>query len=173
MIVPSRGRSSDDPIADLYSLKAIKEIQLAVLRRTSTEDQPSRREIEIQIAELDARIGKYPGSITASRRLYRAITTQERIIDALFPLYEQALLDEQKNVPAILVLDAPVTSERAVKPRRMLIVCLASSVTLQMLLVAALIMHGMIRRVPVTGAEQWARGAAARMARLYRVNPVL
>jgi hypothetical protein len=55
----------------------------------------------------------------------------------------------------------------------MLIVCLASSVTLQMLLVAALIMHGMIRRVPVTGAEQWARGAAARMARLYRVNPVL
>jgi uncharacterized protein involved in exopolysaccharide biosynthesis len=66
-------------------------------------------------------------------RLYRDLEIQNKLLQFVLPLYEQAKVDEQKTIPVVLVLDKPVPGERKDTPKRMLIVG-ASSVLMLILL---------------------------------------
>jgi uncharacterized protein involved in exopolysaccharide biosynthesis len=63
-------------------------------------------------------------------RLYRNLLIQQKILEFLVPLYEQARIDEQKDVPVVLVLDKAVPAERKDRPKRSLIVAIASVIAL-------------------------------------------
>lgn len=71
--------------------------------------------------------------------LLQNIELQTEILKFIVPMYEQALLEEQKALPAVSIVDAPRIAERKDKPFRTLIVAaafLSSFLILTVLLIA-------------------------------------
>jgi len=122
IIVVDPSGSSSSPIAELYAVKARKEIELAILRRTASSDNALVRQLELELSEIDKKVATYPVLGIESLRLYREVAIQQKILEFLVPLYEQAKVDEQKDVPVLLVLDHAVPAEYKAKPKRALIV---------------------------------------------------
>ena len=110
------------PIAELYALKAKKEIELAILKRRASSDNALVRQLELELSEINKKTATFPVLGIESLRLYRHVAIQQKILEFLIPLYEQAKVDEQKDVPVLLVLDTAVPAELKTKPQRALIV---------------------------------------------------
>jgi len=68
-------------------------------------------------------------------RRFRNVEIQGRLLELLMPLYEQAKIEEQRNTPSLVVLDVAVPAEKASKPKRFILLVLA---TLGAFLVASL-----------------------------------
>jgi uncharacterized protein involved in exopolysaccharide biosynthesis len=148
MIIPMDPTSPGvSAIGELYGLKAKREIELAILKRTASSDNPLVKQTELELRELDRKVSTFPGVGMESLRLYRNLVIQQKILEFLIPLYEQAEVDEQKDVPVLLVLDKAVAPERKVKPQRMLIVFLAGTLSLFLFVILAFLFHGFTHRV--------------------------
>jgi uncharacterized protein involved in exopolysaccharide biosynthesis len=122
IIVPEQDGSGLGAVADLYAMKAKKEIELAILEKSLAGDDPSILRLKLEIGELDNKLESFPEIGLESLRLYRDVLVQQKIVEILLPLYEQARVDEQKDVPALLVIDTAVPAEKKSRPQRMLIV---------------------------------------------------
>lgn len=55
-------------------------------------------------------------------RLYREVQLQSKILEFILPQYEQARMEETKNIPSIQVIDEPKVALNKAKPKRSLIV---------------------------------------------------
>ena len=55
-------------------------------------------------------------------RLFREVELQSRIMEFLLPQYEQARMEETKNIPSLQVIDKPYVALNKAKPQRSLIV---------------------------------------------------
>lgn len=170
IVVPGERASSFTPIAEFYGIKARKEVESAILKRSNSEESPEVKRLELELRELDRKIATFPGIGAASLRLYREVAIQQQIVESMIPLYEQSKIDEQKDVPVILLLDRAVTPEGTARPDRAGIVFLASSLTLQFLIVLAFLMHGILRYAPAAPLEDRLRKAVLRVARTYRID---
>ncbi|MBK8983385.1 MAG: hypothetical protein IPM38_13950 [Ignavibacteria bacterium] len=53
-------------------------------------------------------------------RLKRNVEIQNKILSVLLPLYEQAKIEEKKEMPTILVLDQPFVPDEKTKPKRII-----------------------------------------------------
>ncbi len=137
MFISGEDQASWGAIAELYAQKAREEIRLAVLRKMVSSDFPTVKQIELELGELDTRLSKVPSIGLESFRLYRNVYIQEKIVEFLYPLYERAKIDEQRNVPVILVLDKAVPPEKKSSPKRALIVI--GSVALSLIFMLGLI----------------------------------
>jgi len=137
--------SGVSPVAELYGLKAKKEIELAILKRGVAADNPVLQQKEVELSELSLKLSTFPGVGIESLRLYRDLLIHQKIMEFLVPLHEQAKVDEQKDVPVLLVLDKAVPPEKKVKPQRVLIVFVASFLTLMASIVCVLFMSGILR----------------------------
>ena len=85
--------------------------------------------------------------------------------------YEQAKINEQKDVPVLLVLDKAVAPERKAKPQRVLIVFLAGTLSLLMFVVVAFLLHGLAKREgELRPLETRLHGFAIRIANRYKVH---
>lgn len=73
------------------------------------------------------------------------MTIQQKILEYVIPLLEQAKVDEQKNIPATLVLDKAVPAERKSKPQRVLIVALATFFVFVISILIAFFMHSILK----------------------------
>lgn len=51
-------------------------------------------------------------------RLQRNVEIQNKILTYILPLYEQAKIEEKKEMPSVLVIDEPNVPEKRVKPKR-------------------------------------------------------
>lgn len=54
--------------------------------------------------------------------LYREIEIQSKLMEVIYPLYEQAKLEEARETPTVLVLDHAVPPEKKARPIRSLVV---------------------------------------------------
>jgi len=125
MIVNPQETSSSSSlggVAELYGMKAKKEIELEVLKKSVSPNDPGIGQLELELAEIDRKLESFPEIGIESIRLYREVFIQQKIVEYLLPLYEQAKVDEQKDVPVLLVLDKAVKAEKKSKPLRTLIV---------------------------------------------------
>jgi len=52
-------------------------------------------------------------------RLKRNVEIQNKILSVLLPLYEQAKIEEKKEIPTIIVLDQPFVPDEKSKPKRL------------------------------------------------------
>jgi capsule polysaccharide export protein KpsE/RkpR len=171
LIVPEgEGASGIGPIAELYGMKARKDLELAIAKRTATGDNPALKQLEVEVGEINKKIGGIPGIGVESLRLYRNVAIQQKIIEFLVPLYEQAKINEHKDIPVLLVLDRAVPAEKKSKPQRMLIVFLACVLTLALSVLLALLMQGVFGPEGATVFERRVQKAARRVARFYRVR---
>lgn len=119
--------------AELYAMKAKKEIEVAVLERKVGPDNEMLMQMKAELHELTRKLSSFPEIGLQAIRLYREVVTQERILEFLLPVFEQAKIDEQKDVPVLLVLDIASPPHKKAKPQRALIVVLISFVSLTFL----------------------------------------
>jgi len=161
------------PLAELYALKAKKEIEIAILERSVSSDNPQLAQARMELSAVDNKVSSFPAIGIASLRLYRDLVIQQKIMEFLVPMYEQAKVDEQKDIPVLLALDKAVPAEKKSRPQRSLIVLLSTMLCLCASVVAAFALHGGARFDEDQGGTQdWLRRAAKRTAALYRVRLV-
>ncbi len=125
MIVPEQSMSSVSSVADLYGTKAKKEVEIAILQRTVTQDNPTLQQLKIELSELNKKISSFPLNAVASIRLYRDVAIQQKILEFILPLYEQAKVEEKRSTPSVVVLDRAIVPERKARPKISLFALLA------------------------------------------------
>lgn len=115
-------RESVRGVAELYSEKAFRELEVELLEKMFGPDHPELRMKRAELQTLAARVREIPEAALDHLRLYRNVQIQARILELVLPLYEQAKFDERKALPSVVVLDRAVPAERKAKPKRALIV---------------------------------------------------
>ncbi len=117
-------------VVELYATKAKKEIELGVIKRSIGVDNPAYQKAEVELQAIDAKLRNIPDIGIESLRLYRDVAIQQKVMEILFPLVEQAKIEEHRDTPTILVLDRAVPAEKPAKPRRILVTALVMLCTL-------------------------------------------
>lgn len=122
IIVQDEKNSNVSAYAELYAMKAKKEIEVAVLKRIVTPDNSQLQQTKIELSELAKKLESFPQSGLESLRLFREVAIQQKILEFVLPIFEQSKVDEQKDVPVLLVLDHAVPPVKKDRPKRMIIV---------------------------------------------------
>ena len=122
LIVPDEKSSGLSAVAELYALREKKSLEVSILRRSLQSDNASLQTAELELAEMDKRIAGIPTMGVEGVRLLRDVMVQQRILEVIIPLYEQAKVDEQRDVPVMLLLDKAVPAEKKAKPKRLFVV---------------------------------------------------
>jgi uncharacterized protein involved in exopolysaccharide biosynthesis len=134
LVAPETNSASLSGIGELVVMKAKKEIELSILRQTTSGDNAMVTQLLMEIGAIDKKLAQFPAAGLTSFRLYRDVAIQQKIVEILLPMYEQVKVDEQKDVPVLLVLDRAVPPEKKDRPKRMIIVGLT--------LFAAIVLNG-------------------------------
>jgi len=171
IVVPEGAGSGISTIANLYGLKARKEVELSILQRTVEPGSASMKQAEVELEALNRRLSSMPQLGMESLRLYRSVAIQQKILEYLMPMFEQAKVDEQKDVPVLLVLDKAVVPERKTKPQRLLIVTLAVSLTALLSTLLVFVFQGLIRSdSPMNEVQRRCRSWVNRLRNIYKVD---
>jgi uncharacterized protein involved in exopolysaccharide biosynthesis len=108
-------------IADIYADKVKKEVALVIMKQTVGDHHPQYLQTKLELDALSMKIASLPSIGMSSLRLYREVVIQQKIQELLIPLYEQAKVNEHKDVPVAYALDAAVPGERPDRPKRLFI----------------------------------------------------
>jgi tyrosine-protein kinase Etk/Wzc len=191
--LPDQTKAALEGAAQLQAQCVVTEVELGILERTLGKNNPQALLKRSEIQELKIKLGemKYGTGVPSDAggpamfvpfkdvperavqylRLYRTFEIQSRIIQFTAPVYEQAKIDEQKALPAVLVLDRAVPTEKRFSPRRTLII-LASVLTAFLLFsLLAFLMESLSSREPKrTRVEKAMALRIAKLKRLYRMT---
>ena len=139
-----QGRALIEAVAALRGQISAKEVELRAMRTFTTEKNPDYVRTQQQLAGLRTELaklertqasgqgdimlstGKVPESGLEYLRKYRDVKYQEAIFELLAKQFEAAKLDEAKEAAIIQVVDKAVAPDRKSKPKRALIVILAT-----------------------------------------------
>lgn len=171
LIVPDENSSGISAIAELYALKAKKELEKDILERTTSADNPALMQLRIELQEVEKKVKDIPEIGVESLRLYRQVAIQQKILEYVLPLYEQAKVDEQKDIPVILVLDKAIPAERHDRPKRMIIVLSVAILALLLQSFMIFLMEAFLARERGSGKfERKLDQTVTSIARRYRVK---
>lgn len=171
MMITPEETSAISSVAELYGMKAKREIEAAILGRTVTGDNESLRRIRLELSEIDKKLSTIPQTALEAYRKYRDVAILQKILEVLVPLYEQAKINENKDVPVLLVLDRAVPAERKARPQRLLIVLSISFISFFFLITLVFAIHGVMKRSEVTSPfQRRLQRRIGRIASAYRVD---
>ena len=108
--------NQDDDSPNILMLKR----QIDVLEQKAKELSQSKKSSEEYSAFVPLKLG--PELISQYIDLYRKAEIQNKLLEVLYPLYEQSKMDESKNASSIVVIDSPDYPEYKVKPKRATII---------------------------------------------------
>lgn len=118
-----------------------EEVKLDILRKIVAPDQPEIKAQEEKIIALKQQLNSisdnYIGDNILSLkgapdvalnfiRLSRDVEIQNKILTFVVPLVEQAKVEEKKEMPSVLILDPPIVPEVKAKPKRIIIILIAT-----------------------------------------------
>ncbi|HXG05757.1 MAG TPA: hypothetical protein VNI77_00335, partial [Nitrososphaera sp.] len=135
--MPEQTEASIKAAAEIAAQLALKEVQVGVLRRTQSADNPSVLAGQIEVEELRRKLSqmgdigstvgrdmhifvpfnKAPDLGLEYLRRYRDVEIQYKILQIIAPLYEQAKVEERRQTPSVIVLDKATPAERKSKPK--------------------------------------------------------
>lgn len=135
--MPEQTEATIKTTSELAGQLALKEVQMGVLLRTQSPDNPAVEQQRIEIDELRKKMnqmssgagipdGEMKVLVPFSRvpelgsqyiRRYRDVEIQYKILQFITPLYEQAKVEEHRETPSVLVLDRAGPAERKAKPK--------------------------------------------------------
>ena len=107
--------------ARIYAQRMALQVRLGVVRGYSHEGSQEEQQIVDQIAQLDQQLRSLPELGLELARMLRDVKKYEQIYVLLTAQYEEARIDEARDVVTVDVLDAPVPPERKARPHRLLI----------------------------------------------------
>ncbi len=143
--MPEQTEASIKAAAEITAQLALKEVQMGVLRRTQSLDNPAAMAAKIEVDELKNKLGQMGSSgssvgkdmkvfVPFDRvpdlgmeylRRYRDVEIQYKILQFITPLYEQAKVEERRQTPSVIVLDRGEPAERKAKPKASLYALMA------------------------------------------------
>jgi uncharacterized protein involved in exopolysaccharide biosynthesis len=135
--VPEQIEATVKSMAAIYANLAQKEIAYNVLKRTYGENNPMSSRAEIEVQELQRKIKNLntgtdslqggvqllipfkqaPDLANKYLKIYRDLEIQYKILEFVQPMYEQAKVEEARNMPSVLILDKAFPADRKSKPR--------------------------------------------------------
>lgn len=136
--IPSQVIAAIETYSKLYAKKVDVETQLAVSNAILAKSDPKINQLEIFLKELNSKLAqmasggveesvllvfdKVPDLSLEYARLLREVEVQNKILEVIIPQYEQARMEESKDIPSIQVLDKPNVPINKAKPKRAIIV---------------------------------------------------
>lgn len=111
-----------------------EEVKLELLKKLLSPDQSEVKTQEAKISALKKQLDNIqnsdnpeeklrlkgtPQTILDYVRLTRSVEIQNKLMVFLLPIYEQAKIEEVKEMPSVIVLDPPDVPEIKVKPKRL------------------------------------------------------
>jgi uncharacterized protein involved in exopolysaccharide biosynthesis len=122
--------------AELYAQIASKEVQLQAMGRFATQQNPEVQRVAGELSALRAQLAKMERGTTSAEqtsptqqiavKAYRDIKAHEAMLGVMIAQYESARVDEAKEGPLIQQVDVASVPERKSKPKRALIVVVAT-----------------------------------------------
>lgn len=158
-----QGRALIEAFARLKAEIAAKEVQIGVMSRFATKENPEFIRAQEQLTGLKAQLSRLVNSTGSTNgdimvptgkvpeiglhyvRRVRELRYQEAMFEALSKQYELARIDEAKDSAVIQFVDRAVSPEKKSKPRRLAIALVAGGITLLLAFVAALILEAFDR----------------------------
>ena len=153
--VEAQGRALLETTARLRGQISVKEVQIGAMRTFAAERNPdllrAQQELgamKIELAKIegtgrinDAALGKGRGFDNLG--LVREVKYYETVYELLAKQYEMAKIDEAKDSAIIQVMDKAIEPDRKSKPKRTVIVLLATIVALFVGIVSAFVWEAM------------------------------
>ncbi len=187
--LPEQTKVAVEAAAELEAKIMAEEIKLGILQRQLGEDASEVKIAKIQIEEMRRKLNQMKeGNGVKSEmslfvpfkdvpelglqylRLYRDYEIQNKLLEFIVPLYEQAKIEEQKNVPVVQVLDYAVPPERKARPFRTLIVLSVFASALVLFVMLAFLNESFLNRKRLLNSlELKTYNFAQKIANLYKV----
>ncbi len=135
--VPEQIEVTIRSLAEVTAELEMQKVRANVLRRTMGADNPLYSEAILNAQELQKKIKEMKAGFSTESdeanvliplqlapelameyvRLYRDLEIQNKILEFLTPLYEQAKVDEKRQTPSVVVLSYASMPERKAKPK--------------------------------------------------------
>ena len=153
--VPQQAKAAIAAGADLEAQKIAAEVQLNVLEHQFGADAPEVKLKSLQVQEIQKKLNemqtgtggdfgntgnffpafeKVPELGIAYLRFYRNYEIQTKLLEFTLPMFEQAKIEEQKNTPAVIVLDRALPPEKPTVPKRLFIEIIFAFAVLSLLI---------------------------------------
>lgn len=158
IILPEASSGGIGAIAELYAMKVQKEIELGVLAHSVDPTSPLYQRALLEYRSIEEKIARIPDVGMNSLRRFREVAIQQKIMEIIVPLYEQAKINEHKDVPVAYVLDPAKPGERPDRPRRLFVLGITTFLGL-------VIAFG---TVTVLEYRAWVLSARPEMAQLWK-----
>jgi uncharacterized protein involved in exopolysaccharide biosynthesis len=121
--VISPGQSSaTEAAARIYAQRTALQVRLGIVRGYAREGSQEVQQIVDQLAQLDIQLRALPETGLELARLVREVQKQEQLYVLLTAQYEEARIDEARDVVTVDVLDPPQPPERKSHPHRLLVI---------------------------------------------------
>lgn len=132
--------------AELKAQVEVAKIEKDLLKNNLGDNHPLVQQAEIKVIELNKRLASMkfgeeknikssldlfipfenvPEAGIRYIRLMREFEIQTKLLEFIYPIYEQARIEEQKDIPTVLVVDKAIPPEKKSSPKRSLIVIAA------------------------------------------------
>ncbi|MFZ4618995.1 MAG: GumC family protein [Bacteroidota bacterium] len=125
-IPPSTDAATMSGFGELVVMKTKKEIEAAFLKKSLGEQHPQYQQVQMELETLDKKMSDLPNVGLSYFRLIRQVLIQQKIMETIIPLYEQAKINEHKDIPAAYILDSAIQGERPDRPKRSAVVAISS-----------------------------------------------
>jgi len=148
-------KAAIEAAGELYAVLGMQKVRLGMLERTRRPDDSELQSLRITISELEDQVpgmgdNDLAGLIGKDRtdlgeegltylRLYRDIEILSRLQGILLPLYQQARIEEQKDMQALVPLDTARAAERHDRPQRTVVALTAGFSILALAIVFVLL----------------------------------
>jgi tyrosine-protein kinase Etk/Wzc len=133
----------------LLSERIDLQMRLSLASSYASPTSPEMQRLSLRAQELDEQIQKLPNQGLGMARLYREVKVQEQVFTLLMAQYEEAKIEEAKDVATVEVLDRAIPPERKARPHRGQIVMLAFAISV-VLGVGYVVASDYLRRVART-----------------------
>jgi tyrosine-protein kinase Etk/Wzc len=108
--------------AEVYARRSALEVKLGVIRSYSHPGSQEEQQIVDQMAQLDRQLSALPETGLELARQLRDVKKYEQIYILLTAQYEEARIDEARDVVTVDLLDPPIPPERKTKPHRLVLI---------------------------------------------------
>jgi uncharacterized protein involved in exopolysaccharide biosynthesis len=114
--------STVESAAQLFASKTALETRLGMTREYASENSEEVRRLRQQFDQINGQISALPELGLELARMVRDVKIQEQVFSLLSAQYEEARINEARDIPTVEVLDPAIPPEGRAWPRRGLLV---------------------------------------------------
>jgi len=149
--------------AELKAKIEIEKIELDLLKKNYGKENPFVKDKELVLKEIEKRLksmqfaevnknndinlftpfSQLPEVGVKFLRVKAEYELQTKILEFVIPVYEQAKIEEKKDIPVCLILDKPVPAEKKAGPRKAIIVGASFLVSLFLSIILVLMLEAL------------------------------